>query len=58
MLLCRRMTAEDLPRAIALVAQGGLELPDLVSERHRLDDWRSAFEGLVTRRGLKVVVEP
>jgi L-iditol 2-dehydrogenase len=56
--LCRRMRGTDLPRAIRLVEAGRVELAPLVSERHPLVDVRAAFEGLVERRGLKIVIEP
>ena len=58
LLLCRRMTPADLPRAIALVESGGVDLGSLVGERHPLDDWQDAFAALVDRRTLKVVIEP
>jgi L-iditol 2-dehydrogenase len=58
LLLCRRMTAADLPRAIGLVEAGRVDLGTLVSERHALDDARPAFDGLVERRGIKIVIEP
>jgi L-iditol 2-dehydrogenase len=58
MMLCRRMTPEDLPRAIALARDGRVRLEGLVSETHGLTDGAAAFESLVDRRGLKVVVAP
>jgi L-iditol 2-dehydrogenase len=58
LVLCRRMRAEDLPRAIDAAASGGLELSSLVSARYPLDEGVQAFRDLVDRRGLKVVVEP
>jgi len=58
LLLCRRMSAPDLPRAIRLVDSGRVDLSGLVSERHPLPDAHLAFEALVERRGLKSVVEP
>lgn len=58
LLLCRRMTARDLPRAIRLVEAGGLELASLISERHGIEAVGSAFASLVDRRGLKIIVEP
>jgi L-iditol 2-dehydrogenase len=56
--LCRRMTAADLPRAIGLVEAGRVDLGTLVSERHALGAARVAFDGLVERRGIKIVIEP
>jgi len=58
LLLCRRMTARDLPRAIRLVEAGRLELASLISERHGIEAVGSAFASLVDRRGLKIIVEP
>lgn len=58
LLLCRRMTARELPRAIRLVEAGGLELASLISERHGIEAVGSAFASLVDRRGLKIIVEP
>lgn len=58
LLLSRRMTASDLPRAIRLVESGKVDLNGLVSARHPLTDAPLAFEALVQRRGLKIVVEP
>ena len=56
--LCRRMKPTDLPRAIRLAQAGEVELGRLVSGRYALSEWREAFDELVDRRGLKVVVEP
>ncbi len=58
LVLCRRMRASDLPRAIALAESGRLELESLVSARYSLDEGSQAFRDLVDRRGLKVLVEP
>lgn len=58
LVLCRRMRAGDLPRAIALAESGRVELASLVSARYRLDEGPQAFRDLVERRGLKVVVQP
>jgi L-iditol 2-dehydrogenase len=58
LLLCRRMEPADLPRAIRLVQSGEITLAPLVTGRYGLDEWRDAFEDLVHRRGLKVVVQP
>ena len=56
--LCRRMKPDHLQRAIRLVEAGEVELGGLVSGRYGLTEWREAFDELVERRGLKVVVEP
>ena len=58
LLLCRRMRASDLPRAIRLVESGGVELGPLVTGRYALDEWPEAFDALRDRRGLKVVASP
>jgi L-iditol 2-dehydrogenase len=58
LVLCRRMRATDLQRAIRLVSAGAIELRSLVSNRHSLDDAKAAFAELVQRSGLKVIVEP
>jgi L-iditol 2-dehydrogenase len=58
LVLCRRMRADDLRRAVELAASGRLELGELVTARYGLDDGPQAFRDLVERRGLKVVVEP
>jgi L-iditol 2-dehydrogenase len=58
LLVSRRMTAADLPRAIRLVESGRISLDGLVTERYDLMHGSEAFQSLVERRGLKVVVEP
>jgi L-iditol 2-dehydrogenase len=58
LLLARRMKPADLPRAIRLAEAGRVELGSLVTERYPLTQGGEAFEALVSRRGLKVVVEP
>jgi L-iditol 2-dehydrogenase len=58
LVLCRRMRADDLPRAIRAAGSGGVELSSLVSARYPLEEGAQAFRDLVDRRGLKVVVEP
>jgi L-iditol 2-dehydrogenase len=58
LVFCRRMRGSDLPRAIELVADGRVDLTDLVTDRYPLAESRSAFERLATRDGLKVIVQP
>jgi L-iditol 2-dehydrogenase len=58
LLVSRRMTQHDLPRAIGLVESGSVDLSGLVTERHPLSEWPDAFAALSERRGLKVVIEP
>jgi len=56
--LCRRMHARHLERAIALAERGDVELASLVTDRFPLSRAAEAFAALAERRGLKVVVEP
>jgi L-iditol 2-dehydrogenase len=58
LLVSRRMTATDLPRAIGLVDSGRISLGGLISEVHDLEHGAEAFAGLTSRRGLKVIVTP
>jgi len=58
LILCRRMEAGDLERAIGLVAAGAVTLRVLVTHRYPLAEAASAFDALTDRRGLKVVVLP
>jgi len=56
--ICRRMTPDDLPRAIRLAEVGRVSLRPLVSERYALSEGKDAFDALVAKRALKVIVEP
>jgi L-iditol 2-dehydrogenase len=56
--LCRRMAPTDLPRAIDLVEAGKMDLSTSITHRYPLDEVRTAFETLTSRRGLKVIVNP
>jgi L-iditol 2-dehydrogenase len=58
LILCRRMRAADLARAVLLASSGRIELGALVSDRFPLAAAADAFASLVRRGGLKVVVEP
>jgi L-iditol 2-dehydrogenase len=58
LVLCRRMRATDLPRAIDQVAKGRVDLGGLVTDRYALVDTAAAFERAATRDGLKVVIRP
>lgn len=58
LLLSRRMRASHLARAAALVAERRVDLGGLVGERHPLAAGGPAWEALVSRRTLKVVVDP
>jgi L-iditol 2-dehydrogenase len=57
LILARRMN-ETYPRAIRLVQQGRVDVTSLVTERYPIDATPEAFAAAVSRRGLKVVVEP
>lgn len=54
----RRMLPDDLTRAVAAVGSGRLDLSGWVTHRYPLAEAESAFETLVGRRGIKVVVRP
>ncbi len=58
LVVCRRMLPNDLVRAAEMAGSGlpGLDL--LVTDRYPLSAAADAFEALVDRRGLKVVVNP
>jgi L-iditol 2-dehydrogenase len=58
LLVSRRMKGDDLPRAIGLVESGRIPLEGLVTQRYGLERWREAFDALLERRGIKIVVEP
>jgi L-iditol 2-dehydrogenase len=55
---CRRMMPGDLERAARVVESGQVSLEGLVTERFPLARGAEAFQALVSRRGIKVVVEP
>ena len=57
-IVCRRMTAADLDRAIALATAGQIDLSSLITDRFALEEAPQAFVALAGRRGLKVVVQP
>jgi L-iditol 2-dehydrogenase len=57
LVLVRRMK-EVYPRALRLVAAGGIDLQSLVTHRYPLDRVAEAFAVAAGREGLKVVVEP
>ena len=58
LLLARRMRSSHLARATSLVAGRRVDLGGLVGERHALAAGGPAWEALVSRRTLKVVVDP
>jgi L-iditol 2-dehydrogenase len=58
LLHCRRMQGSDLDRAIALAADGRVDLASLITHRYRLDEAPAAFAALAARTGIKVIVRP
>jgi len=55
---CRRMNLGDLARAVSLATSRIDPLLGLVTHRYSLTDVGKAFETLVTRDGIKVLVNP
>ena len=58
LLLSRRMRAGDLKRAVQLAERGKVSFEALVTERHTLASAEAAFGSLVSRSGIKIVIEP
>jgi L-iditol 2-dehydrogenase len=58
LVICRRMKAADLDRAIDLAASGRVDLSSLITDRFALADAPRAFAALASRNGLKVVIQP
>jgi L-iditol 2-dehydrogenase len=58
LIFARRMKGHHLARATELAAHGLVDLAPLVSARYPLAEGARAFDDLVARRGLKIVVEP
>ena len=52
------MLPDDLVRAAELAGNGSVPLDALITHRYPLADAATAFETLVARTGLKVVVQP
>jgi L-iditol 2-dehydrogenase len=57
MQLSRRSRPADLRRAIAMAGRGEVDLGSLVTSRYTVSTADDAFEELVARRGLKVLVQ-
>jgi L-iditol 2-dehydrogenase len=57
LMLCRRMRAGDLDAAIDAVAANTVDLAPAVTSRYAFENWSAAFDDLVERRGVKVVIE-
>jgi L-iditol 2-dehydrogenase len=58
LVLSRRMTAADLPAAIAAASAGRIEVGSMISDRFALAEVGAAFARLASRAGNKVVVRP
>jgi L-iditol 2-dehydrogenase len=58
LILSRRMKARHLVRAISLAEHGLVPLAQIISARYSLSDGHPAFEALLRREGLKIIVDP
>jgi L-iditol 2-dehydrogenase len=58
LVMARRMKTQHLLRAIELVDDGLVDLGGLITARYPLRDGVAAFEALISRAGLKVVIQP
>jgi L-iditol 2-dehydrogenase len=58
LIMSRRMKAFHLPRALALAESGLVPLAPLVTARYPLSEGPAAFQALVRRDGLKIVIDP
>jgi L-iditol 2-dehydrogenase len=56
--MSRRMKAHHMLRAIELVDDGAVGLDGLISARYPIDEGAAAFDALLRRDGLKVVINP
>lgn len=56
-ILSRRSKALS-DRAIGLITAGSIDVLSLVDARYSLRDWKAAFDSLVVRSGIKVMVNP
>ena len=52
------MKSQHMLRAIELVDDGLVDLSGLISARYPISEGAAAFEALVSRSGLKIVVKP
>lgn len=57
MIVVRRMLPSDLHRAAGL-AGDGLEMEALITDRHSLGEAEAAFRTLMSRTGIKVIIQP
>lgn len=55
---CRRMIPDDLVRAAEMAGSGEVSLEGLVTDRFEMSAATAAFQTLVARTGIKIVVEP
>ena len=58
LVLSRRMKSQHMLRAIELVDDGAVDLSGLISDSYPLSEGVAAFDALVARAGLKIVVKP
>lgn len=56
--MSRRMQSQHMLRAIELVEAGVVDLSGLITDRYPIAEGVAAFDALVARAGLKVVVKP
>ncbi|MDJ0953461.1 MAG: alcohol dehydrogenase catalytic domain-containing protein [Acidimicrobiia bacterium] len=56
--LSRRMKAHHMHRAIELVDRGTVDLDELITARFPISEGPRAFDQLVVRAGLKIVINP
>ena len=56
--LCRRMVPTDLLRAVRIASSGLVRLSPLISHRYPLERAAEAFATLVSRSGVKVIINP
>lgn len=56
--MSRRAKPEHMLRAVELVDDGVVDLQGLVTDRYELAEGPAAFEALVSRAGLKIVINP
>ena len=58
LVLSRRMKPQHMLRAIELVDHGVIDLSGLISTTYAISEGTAAFEALMSRAGLKIVVKP
>ena len=58
LLLSRRMIPQDLVRAAQMAGSGEVSLDGLITHRFPMSEATLAFQTLVARSGIKIVLEP